>query len=216
MTNVKLTKTDQMILNSYIPVCSGLAKYLSSACEVVLHSLEDFQKSVICIYNGEHTGRKVGAPITDLALEMLDKIEKSHEDTMVYFSRNKKGEPLKSTTIAIRGENDKIIGLICMNLYLNVPLYSFIDTFMPQIEKNEEYTQSSEEMIISSYNAIKEEVMMDHSVMISNKNKVIVERLYEKGIFNLKDSIQIIERISGLSKNTVYLHIRNYKKKISE
>lgn len=214
MANVRFTKTDHMILNSYIPVCEGLAKYMSSSCEVVLHSLEDYQKSVICIYNGEHTNRTVGAPITDLALEMLEKISSSHEDTMVYFSRNKNGEPLKSTTIAIRGENDKIIGLICMNLYLNVPLYNFIDTLMPQVEKTEEYTQSSEEMILKSYNTIKEDVMKDGSILSSNKNKVIIERMYEKGIFNMKDAILIVEKIMGLSKNTVYLHIRNYKKKL--
>ena len=65
---VKLTRADQKILKSYIPTLQGLAAYLGSSYEIVLHSLEDYDHSVIGIINGEHTGRRIGAPITDLAL----------------------------------------------------------------------------------------------------------------------------------------------------
>lgn len=48
--------------------------------------------------------------------------------------------------------------------------------------------------------------------MYLNQNKEIVIRLYDQGIFNLKDSvIKIADRL-GISKNTIYLHIRNHKK----
>ncbi len=43
---------------------------VASHCEIVLHSLQDYV-SAIRIANGEHTGRKIGSPITDLALRML-------------------------------------------------------------------------------------------------------------------------------------------------
>ena len=71
---VKLTRADQKILKSYIPTLQGLAAYLGSSYEIVLHSLEDYDHSVIGIINGEHTGRRIGAPITDLALDMLDEL----------------------------------------------------------------------------------------------------------------------------------------------
>lgn len=99
---VKLTRADQKILKSYIPTLQGLAAYLGSSYEIVLHSLEDYDHSVIGIINGEHTGRRIGAPITDLALDMLDELSAGGKASTVYFSRNKKGEPLKSTTIAVR------------------------------------------------------------------------------------------------------------------
>ena len=50
---VKLTRTDQKILKSYIPTLQGLAAYLGSSYEIVLHSLEDYDHSVIGIINGE-------------------------------------------------------------------------------------------------------------------------------------------------------------------
>lgn len=128
---VKLTRADQKILKSYIPTLQGLAAYLGSSYEIVLHSLEDYDHSVIGIINGEHTGRRIGAPITDLALDMLDELSAGGKASTVYFSRNKKGEPLKSTTIAVRGEHDRIIGLICINLYLNTSLCDILDGLTP-------------------------------------------------------------------------------------
>ena len=61
---VQLTLIDKMILQSYRSMVEGLGNYLGEAYEIVLHSLEDFQHSVIYISHGEHTGRKLGAPIT--------------------------------------------------------------------------------------------------------------------------------------------------------
>ena len=123
---MKLTEIDQHILKSYGTLLDGLAGYLGEGCEIVLHSLENLDRSVIKIVNGHHTGRTVGAPITNLALEMLDEIQKDPSRTSIsYFTNNKKGEPLKSATIAIRGENERIIGLLCMNFYLNMQGYDY-------------------------------------------------------------------------------------------
>ena len=218
MKQVKLTKTDRQILRSYIPVLDGLANYLSSSYELVLHSLEDFDHSVICIYNGEHTGRKVGAPITDLALNMLEQIENGHVDSLMYFSRNAKGEPLKSTTLAIRGEGNKVIGLLCINMYLNAPFIDVINSYVSGNSVshmvNETYTQNPDELIESTLEEERTAVLADNTILPSNKNKIIVERLYDKGIFQLKDSVIKVEKLMGISKNTIYMHIRNHKKNL--
>ena len=208
---------DRQILHSYIPVLGGLAEYLSSCYELVLHSLEDFDHSVICIYNGEHTGRRVGAPITDLALNMLEQIEKGHNDSIVYFSRNAKGEPLKSTTLAIRGEGNKVIGLLCINMYLNVPLVDMLNSLSADSALNshsftETYTQNPDELIEKSLEEERAAVLVDPSILPSNRNKTIVEHLYDRGIFQLKDSVIKVEQLMGISKNTIYMHIRNHKK----
>ncbi len=221
MKQVKLTKTDRAILKSYIPVLDGLANYLSSSYELVLHSLEDFDHSVICIHNGEHTGRKVGAPITDLALKLLEQIEEGHVDSIVYFSRNAKGEPLKSTTLAIRGEGNKVIGLLCINMYMNVPFIDVINAFvegsaLSNTSLNETYTQNPDELIESTLEEERTSVLADAGILPSNKNKIIIERLYDKGIFQLKDSVIKVEKLMGISKNTIYMHIRNHKKNLNE
>ncbi len=220
MNNIVLTNIDRQILNSYKYVLDGFAAYLSKSYEFVLHSLEDFNKSVIYIINGEHTGRTVGAPITDLALGMYGKMSKEQVDYMVYFSKNKSGEPLKSTTIAIRGENDRVIGLICINMYLNSPFSEILSSYVPGIKDSnasdnisEDFPQNPDDLIKSKLDEEIKIVMSDETIMPSNKNKVIVEHLYDKGIFQLKDSVITVEKLMGISKNTIYMHIRNYKKK---
>ncbi len=59
---------------------------------------------------------------------------------------------------------------------------------------------------------IKKIVYNDLSISASNKNKEIVSLLYQRGIFNLKDSVITISEQLGISKNTVYMHIRNLNK----
>lgn len=215
---MKLTKSDKLILESYKIMIEGLAKYLPNSYELVLHSLENLEESVIAIYNGEHTGRKVGAPITDLALNLLEQINNGNEDSIVYFSKNSRGEPLKSTTIAIRGDDKRTIGLVCINMYLNTPFKDILDSYVPQQLNSftETYKQSSDDLIKETYEMVKTDVLADDSILPSNKNKIIIERLYDKGIFQMKDAVYKIETLMNISKNTVYLHIRNHKKNIDK
>ncbi len=213
--SVDLTLVDQEILNSYSNMIEGLACYLGEGYEIVLHSLENYEHSVINIINGSHTGRKIGAPITDLALNMLEKIENTDKDYITYFSTNKKGEPLKSTTIAIRGEKRRIIGLLCMNLYMNTSLNDFVKTLVPQTPgllgqpAMENFADNSDELIESTLRSIRERVMNDSSIAPSNKNKMIVMGLDDYGIFNIKDAVIKVANLLDISKNTVYMHLRN-------
>lgn len=89
--NIPLTYTDRLILDSYCDMLEGLSHYLGDGYEIVLHSLEDCSHSAIKVINGFHTGRSEGAPITDLALKMLDKIEKQGNGSkaITYFVKIK-------------------------------------------------------------------------------------------------------------------------------
>ena len=49
---MKLSKTDRQILHSYASMIEGLSAYLGSAYEISLHSLEDYNHSVVKIMNG--------------------------------------------------------------------------------------------------------------------------------------------------------------------
>ena len=214
---IVLTPTDRLILESYRELVCGLEDYLGGAYEIVLHSLDSFEHSVISIVNGEHTGRAVGAPITNKALDMLNKFSESGASSETYFSTNSRGEPLKSTTIAIRGENNRIIGLLCMNYYMNTSFSEFINNFIPPNTPNienapvtETFASNVDDMISSALEHARRQIYNDPSISSSNKNKAIISLLYDKGIFQIKDSVPKVADLLGISKNTVYLHLRNY------
>lgn len=216
---IELTLIDRMILQSYCGIIDGLADYLGSGYEIVLHSLENLDQSVIYIVHGEYTGRKIGAPITDKALQMLDVIEQDNRSEVTYFSKNKKGEPLKSATFAIRGENNRIIGLLCMNFYMNTSFADIISSFtMPEtlannVKSDENFAENVDDLIIASLSAVSDMVRNDASITPSNKNKAIIKILNDRGIFNIKDSVIKVAGLMGISKNTVYMHLRNIQEK---
>ncbi|MCI8628893.1 MAG: hypothetical protein HFE57_05220 [Firmicutes bacterium] len=216
---VILTENDKIILESYKNIADGLGDFLGSGCEIVIHSLESLDSSIIKIVNENHSGRMVGAPITDVALSVLTKLEENKEQKFItYFAKNKKGEQIKSSISAIYGERDRIIGLFCINFFLNTSLFEFVNSFVntntQENENNisENFVDNAEDLMIGALEEVKKIVYNDLSISSSNKNKEIVYLLYQRGIFNLKDSVITISNHLGISKNTVYMHLRNINK----
>lgn len=212
---VALTNTDRCILESYKVMIDGLAEYLGEGYEIILHSLQNLDKSVVKIINGHYTGREEGAPITDLALSMLAKIEDASETkSLCYFTKNKAGVTLKSSTIPIIGENNRIIGLLCMNFHTEIAFAKILSTFIPNSQNSnqimENFTDNVDDLVTLAFEEAKNKVLPNPSISASNKNKEIIHILYQKGIFNMKDSVLKISELLNISKNTVYLHIRNF------
>ena len=217
---VSLSKADTAILNSYKILAEGLAEYLGEGCEIVIHSLGNLEHSVIKIINGQHTGRKEGSPITDLGLSMVKSLsENDSQKHMAYFKKTMDGVPLKSCSIAITGEKGYIIGLLCINYYLNTPLSDVLSILgMNNNETHptafaESFVDDVDELLKISLKEASDIVYNDRNITTSNKNKEIIAILNDKGIFNFKDSVVKIADMMGISKNTVYMHIRNIAKK---
>ena len=216
---LKLTATDRKILDSFALMLNGLGAYLGDGYELVLHSLENLDHSVIKIINGHYTGRKEGAPITDLALKMLRQIEQDPSRTVSpYFNKNNSDSLLRSCTIPITGEHGRIIGLLCMNFHMEMPLSEFLQELLPSQDfssvsqaSSETFSDNIDDLILSSLTETKEVVYNDPDISSSNRNKEIVFRLYQQGIFQLKDAVIKVADQLNISKNTVYLHIRNFK-----
>ncbi|TCL04922.1 MULTISPECIES: helix-turn-helix transcriptional regulator [Sodalis] len=210
------SQVDHEILASYEAAVDGLAMLIGEHCEIVLHSLEDLKSSAIRIANGEHTGRKIGSPISDLALRMLH--DMAGEDSSVskaYFTRAKNGVLMKSVTIAIRNREQRVIGLLCINMNLDVPFSQIMQTFIPpETQENAtsvNFASSVDDLVAQALEFTIEEVNADRGVSNNAKNRQIVLNLYEKGIFDIKDAInQVADRLN-ISKHTVYLYIRQFK-----
>ena len=150
-----LTKADRLILDSYKTVLDGFSEYFGEGYELVLHSLEDLEHSVIKI----------------------------------------------------------IIGLLCINLHLDIPFSTMLSSFFNEPPATpaitESFNEDMEGLIASSVREAKTKVMADASVSSSNKNKEIVRILHDKGIFQVKEAVVQVAHALDISKNTVYLHLRN-------
>lgn len=216
MKNKNFTEYDRAILQSYDSVVEGLADYLGDACEIVLHSLEDYQNTVIKIANGHHTGRELGVPITNLALQMLSEIKCSNTKPAInYFTKSKNNRSMKSSMIAIRGEAGKIIGFMCINIYLDESFSGFLQTFLPQAgletrAQEENFAPSIEDMIVETIKLTIEAVDASPDISYANRNKHIIGLLYDRGVFNMRDAAAVVANMLKITKHTVYLHLRNH------
>lgn len=213
---IKLTKVDKLILDSYASMIEGLSAYLGSVYEISLHSIEDYNHSVIKIMNGYHSGRSAGAPLTDLALNMLKRVKdqgiSASESYTSYNAISPSGERLKSSTIPILGENGRVIGILCMNLYLDSPLTEVLQTIVgnqTEQTRQENFANSMGDTITHAVTDARNQVMHNPSIPAANKNKELIRILYGKGIFNMKDAVVLVADALGISRNTVYMHLRN-------
>lgn len=212
---MKLTKTDRKILDSYSYMIERLSEYLGSAYEISLHSLEDENHSVIKIMNGYHSGRTTGAPLTDLAMNMLKRINNqgisSASSYTSYNAISSTGEKLRSSTIPILGDGERVIGIICINFYMDTPLSEILQHLEGSNEKTtqkEYFASSMVDTIMQAVYEAKGIVMNNPEIQSVNKNKEIIRILHSKGIFNIKDSVNSVARALDISRNTVYLHLR--------
>ena len=118
---------------------------------------------------------------------------------------------MKPVTIAIRNSAKRIIGLLCININFDVPMSQFI----PASEHGEtsavNFASSVEELVVQTVEKTIEEVTSDRMVANNNKNRQIVVSLYEKGIFDIKDAINLVAERLNISRHTVYLYIRQIK-----
>lgn len=215
--NIQFTPTDRAIIASYMNLMDGLGDYLGSGFELVLHSLEDLDESVVKIINGHHTGRKVGAPVTDFALGILYKIQDENLNGHVrYESKNKDGDDFHSTTILVYGENHRLIGFLCINYRMDTPFSQTFPVFelcntSTSIPVKENFADDVDSLIETAVSEAKQIVENDDTILVSLRNKEIVSILNNQGIFNIKDAVIKVAKILNISKNTIYMHLRSFK-----
>ena len=98
-------------------LAKGVARQFGSNCEVVVHDLcaEDPEHSVVVIENGHVTGRRLGDGPSHVVWEALKADPKNLQDRLAYLTRTEDGKILKSSTIFIRDDQDKVTGIFAIN-----------------------------------------------------------------------------------------------------
>jgi len=216
-SSYKFTEEDHQTLRSYYSVIDDIAALFGKQCEVILRSLENIDRSVIKIGQSFNTSQNEDSPINDLALNMLQDISTQNKlCSKVFFTQTKDGQMMRSMTIAIKNRTDRTIGLISININLSASFIDFMQELLPQFKEKEVASPISlattvEEFIFRS---VKEAVIeINNRTDISNnaKNKYIIISLYQQGIFDIKNAINLVADNLNISIHTVYSHIRQIK-----
>ena len=89
---------------------------------------------------------------------------------------------------------------------------SFLPMNNPEQTAVETFAVSAEEQLQQAVEAAKRSAMDDTSIPTTQKNKHIITDLYQQHLFQIKNAPEIVARLLGISKNTVYMHLRNLEK----
>jgi len=216
---MKMSTKINPIIQSYIPLVKGISATFGSRCEVVLHDFTDLQHSIVAIENGHVTGRSSGSPMTEASLKLVQN-GKVDEDIVNYTGKSADGRVLKSTTVFIKDEHQKVIGCFCINFDITelVGARSVLNDIMKISEDFQERQSDPKNLNVVSVvltDLVKETLdeVGKPIIYLSKDDKVMmVDRLDQKGAFLIKGAIDYVANVLCVSRYTIY----NYLDEIRE
>lgn len=220
-------------LQIYVPLLDFLSAILGEDAEVVLQDLtKGFDHSLVYIRNNL-SNREVGAPATDFVLDIVQsKLYKQTNFLVNYRTKTESGRQLYSSSFFIKDKRDGLLGMICINadkskeMNLKYMLESTLEILNNSLTPSKEKIHE-EENIVENFYATAESLIDDvifretqgkdlSKTKLTKVEKVaIVQSLYTKGFFDLKESVSKMAEAFGMSEVSIYKYIQDIKKKES-
>jgi predicted transcriptional regulator YheO len=208
---MKYTQDQLPLLNSLI---ESLAKHFGSKYEFVVHDYsKDFGSTIVAIANGELTGRSVGKGGTDIGLKVLQGLVEE-DGRYNYITQTQDGRLLRSSTIYLRDDDDKVIGSLCINfditdLIRTKDILEGLINFGKTEENKVEAVvfENIEDLLIS---IIQESISYIGVPVVSMTREQKVEGIFylnKRGVFKIKNAANVVANYYDISKYTVYNYI---------
>lgn len=212
-----MESTIHPILKSYIPFAKGIAATFGPNCEVVVHDFSNLENSILVIENGQVTGRNISSPMTEISLKKVVEGQ-VEEDLINYTGKSTDGRVLKSTTMFIRDENEKVIGCFCINFDMTelVAAQRVLNDIMRINAEAQDRSEDFQNKVNNVLTDIVQNTLKDFGkpvAYLTKEDKVfIVQKLDQQGAFLIKGAIDYVAKVLCVSRYTIY----NYLDEIRE
>jgi len=211
-----MTEKEQIFQNLK-QVADAVQGLFGPNCEVVIHDLADLQQSLVYM-KGDVTGRKVGAPATNLLATLLQQTPEGKDKLQNYKSVTADGRSLKSATTIIRDSKGNADAAYCMNLD-TTQFFNAIQALLPFIHdlesgiypSKESFADSPGETIKTLFVKAVEEIGVQPAAMSIDEKTRFIEQMKQSGVFQFKGAVEQVAGLMDVTKCTVY----NYLKKIT-
>lgn len=204
-----MNKEFEQYWKTYEPLIKALVDLLYPFLEVAIHDLN--QGKLAAIYHNI-SQRKVGevSPLSEL------KVNTSNFPDYfdAYYKKNWDGRPLKCTSVTVRNERGKAIGLICFNVDASFAqetqhlLKMFLKTKTEAENPIEIFGSHSEEQITHFIHNYLEDKKLSLNHLNHKQKQELVQYLYHKGVFNFKNSVPCLARSLRISRASIYNYIK--------
>lgn len=205
---------DDVVLNFLRHLAKGLADQFGPNCEIVIHDLSDNYKenSIVAIENGHVTNRKVGDGPSMAVLDALRSDPDKLQDHTSYLTKTKDGRILKSTTIYIRNEQQKVIGIFSIN-YDITELMMVENAIKPLIsvtskgDKVSRIPQNVTDLLNDLIDESTRQVGKPVPLMTREDKIKAIKFLNDRGALLITKAGDKISKHFGISKYTLYSYI---------
>jgi predicted transcriptional regulator YheO len=212
------------MLNTYMmdtlrQIAHGIAVHFGSDCEVVIHDLTGSvnESSIVMIENGHVSNRKTGDGPSHVVLDAIKHGPEKMEDKLASLTRTGDGKILKSSTMFIRDESDKVCAILGINYDISKLLAA--ESAIGQITATTEAREASsaygleriplnvgdllDELITQSIRLIGKPVPM----MTKEEKIRAIQFLNDSGAFLITKSGDKVSSTFGISKYTLYSYM---------
>ncbi|ASM35960.1 helix-turn-helix transcriptional regulator [Campylobacter sputorum] len=207
---------DKNLKNIYIKFVNFLAEILGENYEIVLHDISEEGSKIVAIKNSHISGRSINSPMTGFALELIQSKRYLECDYLTnYKATTRLNLGISGSTFFIKN-GDKLEGMLCINYdgskYAKIVneilslgnINPFLDPKMFMEDAVEQLSDSIDE-IIENILSIKSSDTKD---LKPKQKSQCISKLYEKGIFNIKNAIPAVAKYLNLSEPSVYRYLQ--------
>jgi predicted transcriptional regulator YheO len=193
-------------IKAFLPTAEAIQRLLHPHAEVVVHDIKLNQ--IVAIYH-PFSKRRVG----DSSLFTKEEQMATLEDYVgPYEKMNWDGRKMKSVSSVIRDENNKAVGMLCINL--DISKLEKINNFITGFISNHFTSQPAplfqddwqEKVNKYVHTYLNEHHLRLESLKVSEKRELI-EHLHKVGAFTAKNAAFYIAQVIGVSKATIYNYL---------
>jgi predicted transcriptional regulator YheO len=124
--------------------------------------------------------------------------------------------------LVIRNDEEQPVGLLCINIDTSAPVGEFMQQLFAVKAQTgdkaieEHYPTTARDLIEISLKQAMKNVNNERGLSPVERNRAIVQQLYERGIFNVKNAVDTVADDLGMSRYTVYNYIRDIRPKTGQ
>lgn len=212
------------VIHRYALLVEFLGRMLGPDYEIALHDLSCKQPSIVAIANGNISGRTIGAPLTNVAMQLIaEKAYLTHDWKLNYRGLAANGKVLRCSTLFLKDERGALIGLLCINFddsryrELSEKIFSLChpDEYVARNIAISATESTEQETFYNSISAATEDAFL---AVTSNANiptdrltqaekLKIIQLLDTKGVFMLKGAIPMVAKRLSCSQASVYRYL---------
>lgn len=197
----------------------GVAAQFGNSCEAVIHDLtkNDLESSIVYIENGHVSNRQLGDGPSEIVLETINSNPERLSDKLSYLTRTDDGRILKSSTMYIRGDDNKVNYIFSLNyditglITMDKALKDLISTQSEADKQPRKITHNVNDLLDTLIEQSVALVGKPVALMTKDDKITAIQYLNDSGAFLITKSGDKVSNYFGISKFTLYSYMDSGK-----